>query len=181
MVRTIGLLVGLLLITAACSGDSGRSGGEQALADAIRDSILEDNDPTSPFGEAEATCIGETAVDELGVDGLLEIGITESNADPGDAFQVASDEQLDAVIDVTLACIDFRDVLLDTFLAEGDISDDSATCLADELDKPEILRPMVEAGLRDTDIEDDPEAANALFEAIFNCLSIEELGQLGGE
>ena len=184
MRRGLFLLLVLGLVAAAC-GDSGggeRSAAEQALVDAIRDEILEDEDPESPFGEAEATCVGEGAVDRLGVEGLLELGITVENADPGNAFEGATDEQIDAVIDVTLDCVDFRQVFIDSITADSDISSESADCLGDALGTKEFLAPIVEAGFRgeDTEFGDDPEAAEAVFEAIVECLSAEELANLGG-
>jgi len=165
----------------ATEAPEGRSEIEQAMADAIRDGILEDNGSSeaNPFGVEEATCIGNRAVDEIGLEGLLEIGITVENANPDDAFADASDEQLDRVIDVTLDCIDFRQLLVDTFLADGEISEDSANCLGDALDRPEILRPMAFAGFRGTDFGEEPEVLELVFGAIVECLSGEELALLG--
>lgn len=183
MRRVLVAVLVLGLVAAAC-GDSGggeRSSAEQALVDAIRDEILDDEDPDSPFGEAEATCVGEGAVGRLGVDGLLELGITVEDADPGNAFEGATDEQIDAVIDVTLDCVDFRQVFVDSITAEADISSESADCLGDALGTKEFLAPIVAAGFRgeSTEFGDDPEAAQQVFEAIVDCLSAEELANLG--
>ncbi|MEE8332134.1 MAG: hypothetical protein V3R84_10225, partial [Acidimicrobiia bacterium] len=112
MTRFTTLLAVLALVAFAC-GDSGEgsgggfSAGEQALSDAIRDSILEDPDPDTPFGTEEATCVGDGVVNAFGVQGLLEFGITIENPDPGDSFDGATDEQIDKMIDVTLDCVDF--------------------------------------------------------------------------
>lgn len=180
MTRLFALLAVLALVAAAC-GDSGGGLGasEQALSDAIRDSILEDPDPESPFGTEEATCVGDGAVRAFGVDGLLELGITVDNADPGDAFDGATDEQIDKVIDVTLECVDIAQAFVDA--AAGDISQESARCLGDGLETEGLLRPLVKAGFQgeEFDITADPDAAERFFGLIVDCLSAEELISLG--
>ena len=177
-------VLALAVVAAACSSDSGGDGlsdSEQAIADAIRDEILADQDPDDPFGETEAQCVGDGTVRELGTDGLLEIGINAENADPGDAFETATPEQIDSIIDVTLECVDFRQVLVDSITADSSISDESAGCLADALGGDEFLRPAVAAGLTGDDFEfgDDPELTETLFAAITDCLTAEELVDLG--
>ncbi len=183
MTRISTLLAVLALVAFAC-GDSGEgsgsgfSAGEQVLSDAIRDSILEDPDPDTPFGTEEATCVGDGAVNAFGVEGLLELGITTENPDPGDAFDGATDEQVDKVIDVTLDCVDFAAAFVDA--AAGDISQESAQCLGDGLEEEGLLRPLVKAGFQDEefDITDDPESGAKFFELIVDCLSAEELVSL---
>lgn len=183
MTRLAPLVIVLAMVAAACGdsggGSDGFSSAEQALSDAIRDSILEDNDPDSPFGTEEATCVGDEAVREFGVDGLLELGITVDNADPGDAFDGATDDQIDKVIDVTLECVDFAKAFVDA--AAGDISQESAQCLGDGLESQGLLRPLVRAGFEDAEFEfgDDPEVAEEFFTLIVDCLSAEELIDLG--
>lgn len=178
-------LVAVALVAAACGGDDDGGGdlseSEQVVADAIRDEILADDDPDSPFGETEAQCIGDEAVRALGTDGLLEIGINAENADPGEAFETATPEQIDSIIDVTLECVDFRQVLVDSITADSNISDDSAGCLADALGVDEFLRPAVASGLTGEDLEfgDDPELTETLFAAVTDCLTAEELVELG--
>ena len=186
MSRFTALVAVLALLAFAC-GDTGGGGGEgfsadeQALSDAIRDAILEDPDPDSPFGTEEATCVGDGAIKEFGLEGLLELGITVDNADPGDAFDGATDEQVEKVVDVTLGCVDFTKAFVDA--AAGDISQESAECLGDGLEDGGLLRPLVKAGFTDEefDITDDPESAAAFFELILGCLSAEELVSLGAD
>jgi len=174
----------LALVAAACSSDNGGGGlsdGEQAIADAIRDEILVNQDLDTPFGEAEAQCVGDGAVRELGTDGLLEIGISAENADPGDAFDTATPEQIDTIIDVTLDCVDFRQVLVEAITADSNISDESAGCLADALGGDEFLRPAVATGLTGDEAEfgNDPGLTETLLAAVTDCLSAEELIELG--
>ena len=183
MRRLIMLLVVTALIAAGCGGDdSSDSGAGQALAEAIRDEILADNDPDSPFGETEATCVGEEAVNEFGVEGLIELGITEDDADAGNAFQTAGDEDRRRLIDVTLTCIDFKQFFVDALTADSNISDESAECLGNELGTREFLDPLVEAGLAGNDdaFFEDEALSGLIFGAITTCLSLSELEQLGG-
>jgi hypothetical protein len=187
LMRRFTALVAVAALTAFACGDTGGEGGdgfsasEQALSDAIRDEVLADPDPDSPFGEEEATCIGDNAVREFGVDGLLELGITVDNADPGDAFDGASEEQVDKVIDVTLGCVDFAAAFVEA--AAGDISEESARCLGDGLESKGILRPLVKAGFQgeEFDLTEDPALAEDFFTLIVDCLSAEELVNLGNE
>ena len=187
MRRAIYLLVVIALVAAACGDDDGGSGGrsgtEQALADAIRDAMLADTEPDSPIGATEATCVGNEAVDQFGVEGLLELGITTENADPGNAFEGATEEQVDKIIDVTLSCVDFKQVFIDTITADTDVtlSDNTTNCLAEELSDKDFLRPFVTAGLRGDDVEfgDDPVATQQVASAILGCMTPEELSQFG--
>ena len=62
-------VLALAVVAAACSSDSGGddlSDNEQAIADAIRDEILIDQDPDDPFGETEAQCVGDGAYGSSG-------------------------------------------------------------------------------------------------------------------
>ncbi|MFQ5948314.1 MAG: hypothetical protein ACE5KX_05600 [Acidimicrobiia bacterium] len=150
--------------------------------DAIRTEILADADVDSPFGEAEATCVAESAVDEFGIEGLVELGITVDNANPENLFENATSEQVDAIVDITLNCVDFRRFFTEQMTAGAEISDESAKCLADGMLEAEFFRPLVAQGLRGEEAEfgDDPEAAAEVIELVIECLSPEELIQLGG-
>ena len=183
MRKLLMVLVALAVVAAGCGGnDSSDSGAGQALADAIRDEILADNDPDSPFGEAEATCVGEEAVNEFGVDGLIELGISEDNPSAGNAFETASPEDRSRLIDVTLTCIDFKQFFVDQLTADANISDEAAQCLGDELGTREFLDPIVEAGLSGDEAAflDDEALSGIIFGAITTCLSLEELQEIGG-
>ena len=83
------------------------------------------------------------------------------------------------MIDVTLNCVDFAAAFVDA--AAGDISQESAQCLGDGLEGQGLLRPLVRAGFEgdEFDIGDDPEIAEEFFTLIVDCLSAEELINLG--
>lgn len=194
MSRLATALIATTMLAAAC-GDSGGtdttrsddtpatglSSVEQELSNAIRDSILEDPDPDSPFGEAEASCIGEQAVSEFGVEGLLELGVTVDNANPADVFEGATDEQIDTVIDVTLRCVDFTTAFVEA--AAGDVSSESAQCLGDGLEETGLFKPLIRAEFRgeEFDFTSDPDVTSALFALITECLSADEILDLGSD
>ncbi len=148
----------------------------------IKASILEDAAPDGPFGEQEAECVGTEAVSEFGVDGLLELGF---NADTGDApenvLEQATPEEREKVIDVTLRCIDITEVFVSELTAGGEISEESAECLADGITGADFFRPLLASSLAGAEfsLEDDPEAGEALFGLVIECLSVEELARLG--
>ncbi len=182
----LSLLLVLALIAAACGDDGGgRSAAEQALVDAIAADFLADEEPDSPVGEEEANCYAGAVVDEFGVAGLMELGITAENVASDDPFAGATDEQIDTLIDATFACIDFGELFVQG-IVEGaaedgvDLSTSSAECLGNEMGSEEFLRPLLADEIRGNSPEfgEDPESAAAIFEAFVECLSAEELASL---
>lgn len=188
MRRALLFLVAVSLVAVAC-GDSGGDDGElsaaeQNLADAIKSEILADADPDSPLGEPEAECVSEAAVRELGVDGLLQLGFTAEGESPENILDNADADQRQLIIDLTLECVDFAGLLVEEIAADGGISEESARCIGDGLTDGDLLAPLVESGLAGTDFEDvveqDPDTAEAFFNVFLECLSVEELTNLGG-
>lgn len=174
----------MALLAAAC-GDSGGGDGdggalseaEQELARVISDSVEEDGVITG----AEADCVGEEAVRELGIEGLVEIGISVESSDSG-VFDDPTDEQLDAMVDVMVQCVDVADLIVAEALADASVSQESAECLGNELNDPDLLKPLMRLGLSGGDPEDvfaDEDTAERLFGVFLECLSFEELESLG--
>ena len=81
---------------------------------------------------------------------------------------------------VMLECVDFRSVFIDQFAQEG-ISDESAECLADGFDD-DFLRALAKAEFSGdgADPTADPAQAEKFFNLITDCLSFEEMSNLGG-
>lgn len=180
--RRIAWLVAVVAFLAVACGDSGSGDGgelseaEQELAEVISDSVEEDGVITG----AEADCVGEEAVRELGVEGLVEIGIS---VEQSGVFDDPTEEQLDAMVDVMVECVDIADLIVQEALADASISEESARCLGDELNDPELLKPLMRLGLSGGDPGEvfaaDEETAERLFGAFLECLSFEELESLG--
>ena len=183
MRRVVALSLSLMIVVAACGDDDVLSESDQALADAISQAILDENDdPASPLGPVEAECIAENSVRQIGVEGLGEIGITPENPSPEDAFERATDEQVDAILDVFFECIDFAEALIQGFEEELDLSSESVECLAEEFQDRDLLRAIMRASVIGEEFEfgEDRELSARLIELVIGCVSVEELVDLGG-
>ena len=187
MRKIVAVLLSLSIIAVACGDDDGgvSSGqlneSEQALTDAIAQAILEDDeDSDSPLGPAEAECIGEGSVRRIGVDGLGEIGITQDNPNPQNVFQTTTEEQLDAILDVFLECVDLTQAFVQSFEEDG-MGPETIECLTKELDDEDLLRAIMRAGMADEefDFAGDPELSARLVEIVLGCISAEDLVNLG--
>ncbi len=180
MRRLVVVSVTVVLLAAACGGDD-LSGGDQAISDAIFDQMMADTDPDNPFGETESRCFADGVVRDIGVADLAELGMTaesiEAGTEPADVD--LSDEQVDIMTDLMLDCVDFRSAFIDEFTKEG-VSDESAECLADGFDD-DFIRALAKAELsgEDADPTEDPAQAEKFFNLVTDCLSFEELTELG--
>lgn len=185
MRKILPVLVALAVLAAACGdgddgGSSDRSSGEQAVSDAIAAAILADAEPGDPYGEKEARCMGDSLVDELGLDRLLALGISADSVDsPEEFLRGAPNADVEAFIDITLDCVDFRDVFVEGMGA--DVSTESAECIADGI-SDDMLRSMAMMGISGEEFDPtaDPELAAALFGLVAECLTPEEISNLGG-
>ncbi len=117
------------LVLASCGGSDG--GAENsAVAEAIADEFMTDED--SPFTEGEASCAAGKIVSALGEDRLAELGVTADNVGDIDDVDFSEDEQ--AVLGNAVADCIGEDFLTRAFLTDSDISDDQASCLSDAID-----------------------------------------------
>jgi len=184
MKRIVALAAVLVMVAVACGGDdSGAdlSSDDQALADAIAEGFLEGSGSDAPFGAQDAQCFGDRIVSEMGASRLVSLGLSAADigegASPSDVD--LSDADVVTMASVMTECIDFKAAFVDEFKNQG-ISDDSATCLADGLDD-DFVMTMAIAALRDdaADPFEDAELGEAMFALITQCMSFEELQQLG--
>ncbi len=180
MPRILLAVVVATLVAGAC-GDSGTD--EQALESALKAEILERaaESGATPISDQEATCVAAGAVEELGADGLLGLGITTSGADSERPFAAATDEQVETITDVYLACLDIRQLMLNEI--SGDVSTESAECVADRVAAGDFLRPVIAGSLRGETVEfgDDPELSEAFVGIVVECLTAEELVDLSNQ
>lgn len=186
MRRVITILFSLSLIIAACGDDdsSGNGGGSDSrdeIVAGLRSAITESQGPASeedPFAidDAEALCFASELVDDLGADRMAN-AITQD-------FEVfmaeATSQERRQVVDAMLGCIDVRDALADELGASG-ISADSAACVSDVMLGAEPFLDAVAdslAGGAEADFE-NPALVEALLPGMLQCLSAEELTNLG--
>jgi len=180
------LMVGaaLALLVAACGSDGGGdlSADDQVLADAIAQEMLASAGPTEGIGAEEAACFGNGIVSEMGADRLAAVGLGADALAEGatpDTADLSADD-IDKMSKVMVDCVDFRAVIAEQMLASG-VSEDGAKCIADGFDD-ELIAEMAKASL------EDPSGGSVANEAVMakmfslmgECLSAEDLGNLGG-
>ncbi len=114
---------------------SGSSAGEQAFADGLAASLT--SDPDFPFPD-DAACISESIVDEIGLDRLVELGITEDSVN--DSFEDLPAEMQAEVINAILDCVGksgLASLLVEASNEEPDdglpLRMEDAECIAEEL------------------------------------------------
>ena len=175
MKRIIPALVALAMLVAACGDDD--SGGDDALVADLRQQILEGtpDDADIPLSDEDAACFASGLIDSFGAErmaGALQMEFEEF-------MQDATESERLAVVDTMLDCIDFGAVMADQF-GEG-LSSDSAECLGDAFATSEGFRTAIAAsfGGSSTDPFDDPALLEEMLPAMLECLTAEELIQLG--
>lgn len=94
---------------------------------------------------AEARCVAESVVDDLGEARLNELGYRpgESGSSLNDIG--LSDEERNLVVDRVQECLDVADAVAAMFFGNGRMGSNVASCLADGLEKRGQLRPFVVA------------------------------------
>ena len=104
---------------------------------------------------------------------LLAVSFTEGNGDPDPALY-------EPFADAALNCMDFGALLVQQFTSDGNLSEESATCLADAIPH-DLLRDLIIVGMTDGD-STSAEAAltREITRAAPDCLTDEELASLGG-
>jgi hypothetical protein len=180
--RTLLLVVVFALVAAACSASGGDSlsAEDQALADAIAQSMMDDSGDDSPFAEEDAVCFGNGIVSEMGSDRLTEVGLSveavESGTDPSDVD--LSEGDIDSMVAVMTECIDFGAVFTAEFEASG-VSSESISCLTDGMDD-DLVSAMARSAFTGADLSGDDETSNQIFQLVLDCFSAEDMAKLGG-
>ncbi|MCB2224929.1 MAG: hypothetical protein KQH83_12235 [Actinobacteria bacterium] len=177
------MALAMALLVAACGDDDGLGDDEQGLADALATVMAADSDPTSPFTDREAAqCFAEGIVSEVGVDRMIEVGMTADASSTAAAFSGLSEGEIDVLADLALECVDVESMLVEQF-ALGGISTGSAECLADRMGETGLMKQAMIVGMTgDTDYDpmEDPAVLEDLFTAVTDCLTFEELQQISG-
>lgn len=181
--------IALLLIATACGDDgggSGSSGDDAEYVDAIAAAMTAEmsEQDLALFGEDGARCTAAAIVDAIGVDGLIALGLDLDAIENGDQLDESdlSAEQVEPLADGVLDCIDLGAAFAAE--SEGAISDDAANCLGDRMKSSETFRDVFVQGLLGGDSVDpfaaaDSSAQAEIIEMVTDCLTPEELAQLG--
>lgn len=180
----IGTLAALLV---GCGDDGGSAdGGEGDYVDAIAAQIEAESETESglPVSEDEARCLATGFVDALGVDGLVDLGLDVEAIEAGEELDESqlSEDEARTVTDAMFECVDFTALFVES-MAGSDVSEESAECLAEGLEGSDAFRDMIVAGMLGGDAgsfeQQDPETQAAFTEIVTECLSGEELLNLG--
>lgn len=183
------LAVVLALVAAACGGgsESGDGGNldsdQQAISDAIFNQIMADPDEDNPFGDTEARCFSDGVATEFSTAELIDLGLSveaiESGTEPGDV--PLTDAQADKMTILMTDCVDFRSLFIDEF-TQGGVSEESAGCLADGFDDS-FIQALAKQQLTGSGADplQDPAQAELIFGLITECLTFEELSNLGNQ
>ncbi len=187
MRQLVALVLGSALVLAACGDDDGGSSlsaNEQALADLIAAEIIDDDEGDGPpLSSDQAQCIGDRSVAAVGFDRLVEVGLGPDALEGGTSLEDVDlpDAEVDAIVDVYFECVDVKAIFTQGMLESGEVSQDSAECVADGIDE-RFVRTALEQGIRgeDSSLEDDPELLQSLLRVMTECLTAEELAEISG-
>jgi len=172
-------LVVLGLVAASCGGGD----DSEAIAAAIADQMMDDADEDSAFDREQAECFGSEVVERVGVDRLEALGLgladIEAGAEPASVDLAPGD--LDDMTNAMTACINFGRLVIDPLVAQFDVGEASADCVADRINEANFAREMAESSFRGVDIppELETQLENSLFAFIAECFTVEEKAALG--
>lgn len=172
-------VITIALVAVACGDDdSGTAGGQDnsELISGLTARIVDDSQGDDiVFNEAQAACFATGLLDQFGSERLaaaLDLEFEEFMA------QASLDERR-RVVDTMFGCVDFGGLLAAQF--GGAVSGESATCLADAITGGDAFRDAManSFGPDAGNPFDDPALAEAMLPVMLDCLTAEELVQLG--
>jgi hypothetical protein len=165
--KTIAGLSVLLLSLTACGG--GLSSDDKTAIEALSQSIRDDSDQTGAFtsDEAEADCIAEGMVTDIGTDKLVEYDILTSDLKANDTLEQTkmSEGDAGAAADVVLDCMDVRAMMMDQ-MGVAELPAEVLTCLEGAL-TDDIIKSMMVASFTGT----EDASADEVSAAIMSCVT----------
>jgi hypothetical protein len=184
MRRITFIALALPLIAVACSGngetETFSSDPQEELVDAITASNMPN--PDRRLDEQTAACVFQGIVDEFGVDGLAELGVTADNPDLEGGRVFATPDAGRRVVDAAMACIDVSAAIV-SFLPKGvELLDDTVQCVADQLQTDtfrDLFADLVASGAPPEDILTSAGAQLPIASLLLRCVSPEEILELG--
>jgi hypothetical protein len=174
--RIVIIVVATMLLAAAC-GDDDSGGDSAALVQSLRTQIL-DTDASSDFAisDDEAQCFAEGLIDELGADRVTEALGQDQDFETFMAGATAQERR--AVVEVMFGCVDMESAIASEM--QGDISEESARCVAAAMIDSEEFRSAVADGfVAGAQVFENPELVTALLPAMLTCLTADELARIG--
>jgi hypothetical protein len=171
------------LVFIACSGETETetfaSTPQADLVEAITANALAN--PDRPFDDEAAACIAQGIVDEFGVDGLAELGVTPETPDlqGGRVFAIPDARR---AVDVGMACIDVSAAIVSFLPAEVSLLEDTVQCVAGQFQTDtfrDLFADLLVAGAEPADILSSAEAQVPIAALLFRCLSADEILRIG--
>lgn len=180
----IAAVLAIATLAAACGDDDGEEGGPAATdgeatgAEATREDYVEalaaSNEEGGDLSDEDARCIAEAAVDAIGVDNLRDAVTPEEIRDdpgfnPADAGIDLGEAEAGQFYDGVSACIDVRQLFLDSLREDQQLPPDVVDCIDEAVDD-ELLRDILVAQLIQGEGEQlDPDLAAEINQAIAPC------------
>ena len=183
--RRIAILASVTaLLVSACSGDpETETFASNAEADLVQE-ITDRNSATldGRFGDDTGGCISRGIVDEFGVDGLAELGVTEETPDLQGGRVFITPEAARQVVDVTMECMDLPTQLVSSLPQDVSLLDETVQCVVDQLGTDtfrDLFAELVVAGGEPADIINLGAAQLPIASLLISCLSPDELIRFG--
>ena len=174
----------LALSVVACSGEPETETFSPSPQEDLAQAIADRNSAAldGRFGDRSSACISQGIVDEFGVEGLAELGVTEEtpNLQGGSVFSTS--EAARRVVDVTLECIDLGARLVSSLPEDVSLLDESVECVVEQLESEtfrNLFADLVVVGGEPADILDQAAAQLPVASLLITCLSPAELLQFG--
>ena len=190
--RAIAILAAAALIGTACSGqtetetfasnstETAASDAEQDLVEAITGNVLAN--PDRRFHDGAVACIAQQIVDEFGVDGLAELGVTLDDPDLEGGSVFATPDAGRRVVDIGMQCIDVPAAIVSFLPTDTNLLEETVECLADQLQTDafrDLFADLVVAGDDPADILDQAAAQLPIASLLVSCLTPAQILEFG--
>ena len=190
--RTSAILVAAALIGAACSGQTetetfatsptgtAASDAEQDLVEAITGNALAS--PDRRFDDEAVACVAQQIVDDFGVDGLAEMGVTLEDPDLEGGGVFATPDDARRVVDIGMDCIDVPAAIVSFLPADVGLLEETVECVADQLQSDtfrDLFADLVAAGAEPADILDHAAAQLPITALLVACLTPAQILEFG--
>lgn len=183
MRRITFLAMPLALVAVACSNgetETFSSDPQEDLVQAITAEAMER--PDRPIDDEATACVVQEIVDEFGVDGLAELGVTPETPDLEGGRVFATPDAGRRVVDAGMACIDVSEAIVSFLPKDVDLLDDTVECVANQLQTDtfrDLFADLVVSGAQPEDILSSPGAQLPIASLLLLCVSPEEILKLG--
>jgi hypothetical protein len=157
-----------VFVLGACS--SGDRSEDELVAD-LKEGLLEED---TGFGltEEEADCAAQGIFDAVGLERAREIDESDN-----DDLSLTPDEA-ELAAQAMVGCANVRPLFVSSFTEAGDVSDESASCLADAITDEQLVALFAAAFSGADGTEVQSEMTTSITDAMPTCLTEEELASL---